>query len=230
MIKSIKINYKIIKKVDNSYEILLNEKKIMTPAGNVLKIPTSNMANIILKDVKKDKGNKQVSALKITNTAIDQISKNKKEYISNIVNSIHSDTICFFALDQEGLYKEQKKLWMPLIIWMKKFYKLDIKYSSNLKLVQQNKKDIENLTNLINRYNIFELSALITLIKLTNSLVIPLALFESKISANIAFKLSSLEELYQASLWGKDKEAFDRLDSIKLDIKSVKDYFVAIKY
>jgi len=38
-----------------------------------------------------------------------------------------------------------------------------------------------------------------------------------------------LEELYQASLWGKDKEAFDRLDSIKLDIKSVKDYFVAIK-
>jgi len=230
MIKSIKINYKIIKKVDNSYEILLNKKKIMTPAGNVLKIPTSNMANIILKDVKKDKGNKQVSALKITNTAIDQISKNKKEYISNIVNSIHSDTICFFALDQEGLYKEQKKLWMPLIIWMKKFYKLDIKYSSNLKLVQQNKKDIENLTNLINRYNIFELSALITLIKLTNSLVIPLALFESKISANIAFKLSSLEELYQASLWGKDKEAFDRLDSIKLDIKSVKDYFVAIKY
>ena len=229
MIKSIKINYKIIKKVDNSYEILLNKKKIMTPAGNVLKIPTSNMANIILKDVKKDKGNKQVSALKITNTAIDQISKNKKEYISNIVNSIHSDTICFFALDQEGLYKEQKKLWMPLIIWMKKFYKLDIKYSSNLKLVQQNKKDIENLTNLINRYNIFELSALITLIKLTNSLVIPLALFESKISANIAFKLSSLEELYQASLWGKDKEAFDRLDSIKLDIKSVKDYFVAIK-
>ena len=112
---------------------------------------------------------------------------------------------------------------------MKKFYKLDIKHSSNLKLAQQNKKDIENLTNLINKYNIFELSALITLIKLTNSLIIPLALFESKISANIAFKLSFLEELYQASLWGKDKEAFDRLDSIKLDIKSVKDYFVAIK-
>jgi len=229
MIKNVKIKYKIVKEIDNIYEILINQKQIMTPAGNILKIPTNNMADIIVKDIKKGKDDKQVSALKITNTAIDQISRNKKEYISNIVNSIHSDTICFFALDQEDLYKEQKKLWMPLIIWMKKFYKLDIKHSSNLKLAQQNKKDIENLTNLINKYNIFELSALITLIKLTNSLIIPLALFESKISANIAFKLSFLEELYQASLWGKDKEAFDRLDSIKLDIKSVKDYFVAIK-
>ena len=69
----------------------------MTPAGNILKIPTNNMADIIVKDIKKGKDDKQVSALKITNTAIDQISRNKKEYISNIVNSIHSDTICFFA-------------------------------------------------------------------------------------------------------------------------------------
>ena len=87
---------------------------------------------------------------------------------------------------------------------------------------------MERIKKVIKKYNIYELSALYTLIGITNSLVISLALLESKISYKKAFELSFLEELYQASIWGKDREAFERLNSIKLDIKCVKDYFDAV--
>ena len=79
------------------------------------------------------------------------------------------------------------------------------------------------------RFNIYELSALISLISITNSLIISIALLESKINYSKAFKLSFLEELFQASIWGKDEEAYERLNSIKLDIKCVKYYFDSIK-
>ena len=68
-----------------------------------------------------------------------------------------------------------------------------------------------------------------SLTSVTNSLIISIALIESKINYNQAFRFSFLEELFQASIWGKDEEAYSRLNSIKLDIKLVKYYFDSIK-
>ena len=37
-----------------------------------------------------------------------------------------------------------------------------------------------------------------------------------------------LEELYQISKWGKDEEAFDRLNAIKVDIRNIKKYYDSV--
>ena len=39
---------------------------------------------------------------------------------------------------------------------------------------------------------------------------------------------SNLEELYQISKWGKDEEAFDRLNTIKVDIRNIKKYYDSV--
>jgi len=223
--------YKIIKNNNGFYKIGFNKKYIKTPLGKVVKFPSLKIAKIFLKNIKsfnKNKFNSSVSEIKLVYTAIDKISLSKNNYVNTIVSKIKTDVICFFSLEQKSLYLKQKKLWLPLIKWMKDVHKVEILYTSTLKGPIQTKNDIKRLKNIIKKFNIYELSALHALIGVTNSFVISLALLESKINYKKAFELSFLEELYQSSVWGKDEEAFKRLDSIKLDIKCVKDYFDAV--
>lgn len=223
--------YKIIKNNNDFYKIVFNNKHIKTPLGNIVKFPSLKIAKIFLKkiiDSNKNKSKTTVSEIKLVYTAIDKIALSKSNYIHNIVMNLQTDLICFFSSEQKSLYLKQRKLWLPLIKWMKDIYKVEIIYSSSFKVHIQPKHNMERIKKVIKKYNIYELSALYTLIGITNSLVISLALLESKISYKKAFELSFLEELYQASIWGKDREAFERLNSIKLDIKCVKDYFDAV--
>ena len=223
--------YKIIKNNNDFYKIVFNNKHIKTPLGNIVKFPSLKIAKIFLKkiiDSNKNKSKTTVSEIKLVYTAIDKIALSKSNYIHNIVMNLQTDLICFFSSEQKSLYLKQRKLWLPLIKWMKDIYKVEIICSSSFKVHIQPKHNMERIKKEIKKYNIYELSALYTLIGITNSLVISLALLESKISYKKAFELSFLEELYQASIWGKDREAFERLNSIKLDIKCVKDYFDAV--
>tara|TARA_B100000686_G_scaffold116504_1_gene123830 strand:- start:17937 stop:18641 length:705 start_codon:yes stop_codon:yes gene_type:complete len=223
--------YKIIKNNNDFYKIVFNNKYFKTPLGNVIKFPSLKIAKIFLKKIKSsDKNQSQttVSEIKLVYMAIDKIALSKSNYINNIAMNIQTDVICFFSSEQKSLYLKQKKLWLPLIQWMKDMYKVQILYSSTFKVHIQTKNNIERLKKIIKKYNIYELSALHTLIGITNSFVISLALLESKISYKKAFELSFLEELYQSSIWGEDEEALERLNSIKLDIKLVKDYFDAV--
>jgi len=221
--------YKIIKNNREFYVIVLNNKNIKTPLGNILEFPSLKIAKRILRNIENsNKSNSSVSEIKLIYTAIDKIALSKSKYISDMVMNLQTDVISFFAAEQKTLYLKQKKSWLPLIIWMKEIYKVEVLYSSSLKIPIQKRNSMERLKTIIKKFNIYELSALNTLISITNSLVISLALLKSKINYKKAFELSFLEELYQSSIWGKDKEAFERLDSIKLDIKCVKDYFDAV--
>ena len=81
---------------------------------------------------------------------------------------------------------------------------------------------VVKLKNILNEMNIFRLSGIYTLSQITKSIIISLALVNNKISAKKAFEYSNLEELYQISKWGKDEEAFNRLSTIKVDIRNIK--------
>ena len=142
---------------------------------------------------------------------------------------LSTDTIVFVSDNQKKLYSKQKKYWEPLILWINEKFDLDLKHTSNLQIQNYSLDKNRLLNSYINKFSIYELSALISLTSLTNSLIISIALIESKINYNQAFRFSFLEELFQASIWGKDEEAYSRLNSIKLDIKLVKYYFDSIK-
>ena len=58
------------------------------------------------------------------------------------------------------------------------------------------------------------------------SVLLALALVKGKISANEAFELSELEELYQARKWGVEPIAEARRDSIKKILINVEQYLI----
>ena len=111
---------------------------------------------------------------------------------------------------------------------MKSSYNIELIYTSKLFSINQKPDSLLKLKNILNEINIFKLSAIYTLSQITKSIIISLALVNNKISAKKAFENSNLEELYQISKWGKDEEAFDRLNTIKVDIRNIKKYYDSV--
>ena len=229
LIKNIKID--IVQGKNGKYLLNINNKSLKTPDGNIIELPSIKLAKILLKDYEssfKFKLLNIVSPIKITNTAIDKIKPNNIFYINEITDNLNNDMICYFSSAPEELVNLQYKKWLPLINYMKSSYDIDLIYTSNLFAIDQKIESLLKLKNILKEKNIFKLSAFYTLSQITKSIIIPLALVNNKISAKKAFENSNLEELYQISKWGKDEEAFDRLNTIKVDIRNIKKYYDSV--
>ena len=229
LIKNIKID--IVQGKKGKYLLNINNKSLKTPDGNIIELPSIKLAKILLKDYEfsfKSKPLNIVRPIKITNTAIDKIKPNNIFYINEITNNLNNDMICYFANSPIELVDLQNKEWFPLINYMESSYNIELIYTSKLFSINQKPDSLLKLKNILNEINIFKLSAIYTLSQITKSIIISLALVNNKISAKKAFENSNLEELYQISKWGKDEEAFDRLNTIKVDIRNIKKYYDSV--
>ena len=229
VIKNIKID--IVQGKNGKYLLNINNKSLKTPDGNIIELPSMKLAKILLKDYEssfKSKPLNIVRPIKITNTAIDKIKPNNIFYINEITDNLNNDMICYFANSPVELVDLQNKDWLPLINYMKSSYNIELIYTSKLFSINQKPDSLLKLKNILNEINIFKLSAIYTLSQITKSIIISLALVNNKISAKKAFENSNLEELYQISKWGKDEEAFDRLNTIKVDIRNIKKYYDSV--
>ena len=229
LIKNIKID--IVQSQKGKYLLNINNKSLKTPDGNIIELPSMKLAKILLKDYEssfKSKPLNIVRPIKITNTAIDKIKPNNIFYINEITDNLNNDMICYFANSPVELVDLQNKEWLPLINYMKSSYNIELIYTSKLFSINQKPDSLLKLKNILNEINIFKLSAIYTLSQITKSIIISLALVNNKISAKKAFENSNLEELYQISKWGKDEEAFDRLNTIKVDIRNIKKYYDSV--
>ena len=229
VIKNIKID--IVQGNKGKYLLNINNKSLKTPDGNIIELPSMKLAKILLKDYEssfKSKPLNIVRPIKITNTAIDKIKPNNVFYINEIVDNLNNDMICYFANSPVELVDLQNKDWLPLINYMKSSYNIELIYTSKLFSINQKPDSLLKLKNILNEINIFKLSAIYTLSQITKSIIISLALVNNKISVKKAFEKSNLEELYQISKWGKDEEAFDRLNTIKVDIRNIKKYYDSV--
>ena len=229
VIKNIKID--IVQSKKGKYLLTINNKSLKTPDGNIIELPSMKLAKILLKDYEssfKSKPLNIVRPIKITNTAIDKIKPNNIFYINEITDNLNNDMICYFANSPVELVDLQNKDWLPLINYMKSSYNIELIYTSKLFSINQKPDSLLKLKNILNEINIFKLSAIYTLSQITKSIIISLALVNNKISAKKAFENSNLEELYQISKWGKDEEAFDRLNAIKVDIRNIKKYYDSV--
>ena len=229
LIKNTKID--IVQSKKGKYLLNINNKSLKTPDGNIIELPSMKLAKILLKDYEssfKSKPLNIVRPIKITNTAIDKIKPNNIFYINEITDNLNNDMICYFANSPVELVDLQNKEWLPLINYMESSYNIELIYTSKLFSINQKPDSLLKLKNILNEINIFKLSALYTLSQITKSIIISLALVNNKISAKKAFENSNLEELYQISKWGKDEEAFDRLNTIKVDIRNIKKYYDSV--
>ena len=71
----------------------------------------------------------------------------------------------------------------------------------------QNEQLLSEIQFKISDLNIFELAAFYDMVSITGSLILGLAIINGRLSAEEAYQLSRVDELWQLERWGEDEEA-----------------------
>ena len=207
--------------LEGGFGILLDQELIYTPDKNKFIVPTLNLAVRVAKEWDSQKLNIRFEEMPFTracNVSIDLLEKKKSQVIDNLVEYGMYDLICYRAESGSELEILQKTHWDPLIAWVKKFLKIDIKVQSGIMPINQPFENRLVFLEVLSEFNNFELTALDQIISITGSLIVSLALINCNINFEAAWECSILDEVWQQKIWGVDEEATKRNLQKKADL------------
>ena len=211
-----------IKKIShNSFQIMLDERILQTPLKRELVLPNLNLTQEIVKEWDQDSKNINTETMifySLISTSLDKIIDNRNLYIDDILDYIDTDLICYRAENPKELVELQKNKWDPIILLIEKYISTKVQIFQGVLPKKQHANVHSKLNNLINQFNIFEISALHRITNITGSILLSLCVLKKDISKNEVFELSFLDELWQAENWGFDEETSQKRKEISIEL------------
>ena len=211
-----------IKKISsNSFQIMLDERILQTPLKRELLLPNLNLSQEIAKEWDQDTKNINTESMifyGLISTSLDKIIDNRNSYINDILDYIDTDLVCYRAENPKELVELQKNKWDPIILLLEKYVGTKVQVFQGVLPKKQHATIHVKLNNLINQFDIFEISALHRITNITGSIFLSLCVLKKDISKNEVFELSFLDELWQAENWGFDEETSRKRKEISVEL------------
>lgn len=155
----------------------------------------------------------------------EDVKRNREELIDRLVNFSLNDVLLFWSSDDK-LLAEQKAKWTPVLSWVNNAVNARFYTTSGLDVPKENQDTAMRLKKYIDSFSDKELTAFYIAALNMRSVLLALAMVKGKISADEAFELSELEELYQARKWGNEPVAEARRNSIKDTLLNAESYLL----
>jgi chaperone required for assembly of F1-ATPase len=200
---------------------MLDKKVLKTPLKRDLFLPNLNLAQEIVKEWDQDSKKINTEAMifyGLISTSVDKIIDNKNLYINDILDYINTDLICYRAENPKELVELQKKKWDPIILLIEKYIGTKVRVFEGVLPKKQHATVHDRLDNLINQFDIFEISVLHRITNITGSIFLSLCVLKKDISKNEVFELSFLDELWQAENWGLGEETIQKRKEISIEL------------
>jgi chaperone required for assembly of F1-ATPase len=203
------------------YGVMLDAKRLLTPAKLPLAIPSLALAEAIAEEWQAQ-GEKlkphTMPLMRLASTAIDLVTKRHDDVVAEIAAYAGTDLLCYRADQPPELAARQHALWQPLLDWATLRYDAPLTVTAGIVPVTQPPASLHALAVAVEAYEPMRLTALHALTSATGSLIIALAVLEGEIDADSAFAAAQLDENFQIERWGEDYEAADRRAALKADI------------
>ncbi len=210
-----------IEAVEDGMAVTLDGKTVNTPARRPLVLPNELIAGAIAREwsaqgetIEPD----SMPLMRLAATAIDRVSENRHAVVNEIATYGETDLICYRAAEPEDLKGRQAEAWQPLVDWCAERFNARLAVTEGVVAVAQEKATIEALRAAVDSYDAFSLAALHTITTASGSLVIALALAEGHIDAVTSWRLSRIDERFQAEHWGIDKDALAKAHSLRITL------------
>ncbi len=139
--------------------------------------------------------------------ALDVVAQNRTDAVQRLLPYGETDTLCYRAEPGEALLERQMEVWEPLLLAAEQRWDIHFARISGVIHRPQPAATLARLEKVLAAQDDFSLAALRTLAGLAASLVIGLAAIEPGANVAALWDAASLEEDWQAELWGKDAEA-----------------------
>jgi len=199
-----------VEQESGGFTVLLDRRSIRTPKGRPLLLPTEAMAQAVAAEWGAVEDEVQPLSMPITglaNAAIDIVADDPAGFAWSLARYGESDLLCYRAEGPAPLVERQAAAWNPILGWAEVRLDCHFETTQGLMHVRQPDAGITSLAMAMAGFCPFRLAALSTLVTLSGSAVLALAVTEGAVDADAAWDAAMVDEVWQAEQWGEDREA-----------------------
>jgi chaperone required for assembly of F1-ATPase len=193
-----------------AWAIALDGRPVKTPLRQLLALPTAALAQAIAAEWDAQVGDIRPADMPHTgraNAAIDRIAPDRAAFAAPLAAYAGSDLVCYRASTPAALVAAESAAWDPLVAWAQDRLDMALAVTAGIGHTVQPRGLEGRVAALLAAESPFVLAALDSIIRISNSAVIGLAVLHGRLDGEAAFAAGHAEELWQASRWGDDAEA-----------------------
>ena len=229
MTQTMKRFYKTVavEQAPDGFHVLLDGKTVKTPARQTLLLPTRALAEAIGEEWRsqdQDIMPASMPMLRLANTTQDGIVATRPDVIAAILRFGEHDLLCYRVEAAPELLRRQREGWDPMLDWAAAEIGARLTVTEGVGHVAQPPQAMAALERAIAAHDSYGLAALHVMSSITGSLVLGLALAQGAINPAQAFRLSRLDEIFQAERWGVDRDAEDRANALARELDVAADF------
>ena len=195
------------------YRVTLDGRPIRTQGGVPQVVPTAALAEALAAEWREQGETIDPATFAfrdMADYAIDHVANDRATVIDTLLAYAETDTMCYRADPDEALYRRQREVWEPLLTAFETREGVRMERTSGVVHRAQPAETLEKLRVRLDTQDDFTLAALQPLSSLAASLSIALMALERDADITALWHAASLEELWQADLWGRDEAAEQR--------------------
>ncbi|MBV1918690.1 MAG: molecular chaperone [Sphingomonadaceae bacterium] len=195
---------------DGGWRIALDGRGVKTPARNPQVVPTKVLAGAMAEEWARQGETIDPSAFQLRDLAdyaIDAVRETRDALVAELAAYADTDTLCYRGDEGDALHERQLEVWEPLLLAAEQRWDVHFERIGGIIHRPQPKATLTQMAAVLGAQDNFTLAALHMLTSLSASLIIALTAIEPGADAQALWAAASLEEDWQAELWGSDAEA-----------------------
>ena len=208
----------------SGYQICLDDRPVRSPAKAVVVLPSQALAKAVQAEWKAVEDEIQPEDMPLYSMAVtvtDRVTPQRQELADELAGYIHDDVLRYRSGNDLDLASRQTERWNPWLNWAEQACGLRLPTTVGLMPVFADDTTEHIVRNKLQPLADAQFGCLYRVATLSGSVVLGLAFQGRHLGADEVFETAFLDELYQNSLWGTDKEAADRQVAIRSELKNV---------
>lgn len=197
----------------DGYRVTLDGRSIRTQGGEAQVVPSAALAEALAAEWRAQGDEIDPATFPyrdMADYAIDQVAADRAGVTETLLGYAETDTLCYRADPDEPLHRRQHEVWEPLLVTIEAREGVRFERISGVIHRAQPPETLAKLRARLDALDAFTLAALHPLASLSASLGIALTALEPDADTDALWSAASLEELWQAELWGRDEAAEQR--------------------
>lgn len=215
-----------------AFSVLLDGRRLKTPGRNDLCVATDALARAVADEWDAQTEHIDPHAMPITQiacTAIDRMPTDGTSVRETIAGYAGTDLLCYRASQPSDLVERQTEVWQPILDWLSSSLGARLQSTTSLMALEQDASALTQVSNAVNGLDDHELAAVAVLTQASGSFVLAWAVYDGHLTPDAAADAAQLDEDYQSTLWGQDREAQQRLANLRADIHAAAQYLALLR-
>lgn len=203
-----------ISETDDGHVVLLDGRTVKSPGKTVLCFANVDAAQLVAEEFSSQAevlDPMLMPCFRLSNTASDGVALDMQAVVEDILRFCGSDLLCYRADGPEDLVVKQRDVWDGPLEWAETLLGTQFNLAEGVMHVAQPRETIAAFGAQIKAIDDpLVLAAFHSMMTLTGSAILALAVFRKHLSAAEAWNAAHVDEDHVIEQWGEDQEAKER--------------------